>query len=117
MPLFSFRQCVGCRTLTLIKLCLCAQLLTLPLVLTQTDESRWFYDVVFFNFLFITSVLCIDGKNLSFATDKHFKPSVGKAVLIVFYFIFFLHPDLQFINQFYSSVAELAGRIKQSLPS
>ena len=85
----------------LIALCISLQFLTIPMVLIQTDQARWFYDFVFFNFIFITSVICIGDKEFSHAAEKCFSPSVGKAILFVFYFIFFLNPHIQTISCYY----------------
>jgi len=77
------------------------QLLTLPLILVQIDQARWFYDIVFFNFLFISSMICMGDEDFISAVQKHFKPSVIKFLLIIFYFFFYLNPDIQMISNHY----------------
>lgn len=87
-----------------ITLCVSLQLLTIPLVLIHTDQARWFYDFVYFNFILIASVICIGDKEFSLAAEKCFAPSIVKGALFVFYFVFFLSPDSQLINNYYSMV-------------
>ena len=101
----------------LIALCLSCQMFTIPLVLMQTDQSRWFYDIVFFNFLFITSVLCIGSKEFSSAAETHMKPTIGKVILIAFYLVFFSNPNLQLISQHYQTAARITQEILSFLPT
>ena len=91
----------------LLVICLACQLLIVPLVLIQTDEARWFSDFIYFNFLFIASVLCIGDERFSSAAEKYFKPTVVKVILITSYFIFFLNPELQTISDHYRRPAEV----------
>jgi hypothetical protein len=85
----------------ILALCISLQMLTIPLVLSHSDQARWFYDVVYFNFLFITSVISIGDRQFTLAAEKCFAPSPGKVVLIVLYFIFFLNSNTQLISRFY----------------
>jgi hypothetical protein len=87
-------------------LCLTFQLLTLPLVLLHSDQARWFYDIVYFNFLFISSVLCIGDDAFSAAAEKHFKPSIAKLAIFSFYFVIYLTPNLWSINFLYMEPAK-----------
>ncbi len=90
----------------LLVTCLSCQLFILPLVLIQSDQARWFSDFVYFNFLFIASVLCIGDEKLSSAAEMYFKPSAVKILLISSYFVFFLNPDLQAISNHYRKPAQ-----------
>ena len=85
----------------IIVLCVASQLLTVPLVISHLDQARWFYDVVFFNFLFITAVICIGDKSILFAAEKYFKPTVITVAVIIFYFIICSFMDMQKINELY----------------
>jgi hypothetical protein len=110
------RQNTDKRKKIFIALCVSLQLLTIPIVLIQTDQARWFYDFVFFNFIFITSVICIGDKEFSHAAEKCFSPSIGKVILFVSYFIFFLNPHVQSISRYYMTPAmELTSLIIKAL--
>jgi hypothetical protein len=100
------RHTIDRRRKVITIVCLAFQLLSIPLVLIQTDQARWFYDVVYFNFLFTSSVMCIGSKEISLAARKFFTPSIGKCVLFIFYFIFFMNPDLQSISSYYITPAK-----------
>ncbi len=95
------RHTIDRRRKVITIVCLAFQLLTIPLVLVQTDQARWFYAVVYFNFLFTSSVMCIGNKEISLAASKFFTPSIGKWILFVFYFLFFMSPHLQSISSYY----------------
>jgi hypothetical protein len=95
------RQNTDKRKKIFIALCISLQFLTLPLVLVQTDQARWFYDFVYFNFILISSVICIGDIEFSLAAEKCFTPTISKVILFIFYFIFYMNPHTQQISKYY----------------
>ena len=76
-------------------MCSAASLLTLPLILVQTDEGRWFYDIVFSEFMIVLFLYILDSKRISFQLQKIFKCSYLNIILCVFYLLLYADIDLE----------------------
>ena len=73
-------------------------LFALPLVLSQSDEARWFYGVLFQDFMLIIFLYMLDKEKIKPGLSRYMKTSVANIILAVTYFIVFSSPNKQFID-------------------
>ena len=78
-------------------MCLSLSILTLPLILVQTDEGRWFYDIVFFEFFVVVFLYVMDREKIKPQLHKILKCNYLNVVLCVVYLIMYANIDLEYI--------------------
>lgn len=82
-------------------------ILTIPLIVLHTDEGRWFYDLVFQEFMMLFFVYIIDFKNVRSIVRETVKCNVLNLVLFIFYCCIFMMPNKQAIDNMISDGALL----------
>lgn len=70
----------------------------LPLVVSQADEARWFYAVVFQEVMLIIFLFMMDKEKAGACIGRYMKPSLFNVMLSVFYLLLFSNPNKQFID-------------------
>lgn len=78
-------------------MCLSLSILTLPLILVQTDEGRWFYDIVFFEFFVVVFLYVMDREKIKPQLHKILKCNYLNVALCVVYLIMYANIDLEYI--------------------
>ena len=78
--------------------CSCVFIFSLPLVVSQSDEARWFYGVVFQEVMLIIFLYMINEDRIKYVLGKYMKTSVINTLLVVMYFVVFNYPNKQFID-------------------
>ena len=78
--------------------CSCVFIFSLPLVVSQSDEARWFYGVVFQEVMLIIFLYMIIEDRIKYVLGKYMKTSVINTLLVVMYFVVFNYPNKQFID-------------------
>lgn len=81
-------------------------LLIVPLLFFQTDEVRWFYDFVFFEFFLIVSMLLFGDENLRAALNTTIVSGKKKYYYLLYYCVF-AFPDKEFISLIYTYILYL----------
>jgi len=73
----------------LLFLCSISVFLILPLIITHTDQGRWFYDIVFFEIIVIGGICLINSNNERETLSKLTKIGILKILMILFYSVFY----------------------------
>ena len=74
--------------------------LVLPLIISHTDQARWFYDVVLFEVIVISSIYLMNKNNERAVLSEITKLTLPKLVLILFYCVFYWNTYITVISQF-----------------
>lgn len=91
------KEAVGMKSKLLWIMCLSLSVLTLPLIIVQTDEGRWFYDIVFFEFMVVVFLYVMDQEKIKPQLQKILKCNYLNIALCVVYFIMYAEIDLEYI--------------------
>ena len=75
----------------LLTLCSLSVLLIFPLIIIHCDQGRWFYDIVFFEIVVISSISLLNRHNERNTLAEMSKFSVIKVLMLSLYFIFYFH--------------------------
>ncbi|MCR5201425.1 MAG: hypothetical protein K6C38_09960 [Saccharofermentans sp.] len=85
-------------------LCANSVLLTLPLILIQTDQGRWFYDIVFTDFMMIVFCYLMNTEIVSKILNRVLKRSILNFLLFVAYLCIFSNPSKQLIDNLIGNI-------------
>ena len=80
-------------------------ILTIPLIVLHTDEGRWFYDLVFQEFMLLFFVYVLDLKNVRSIVRETVKCNALNLILVIFYCCIFMMPNKQGIDNMISDGA------------
>lgn len=76
-------------------------LLMLPLVIIHCDHGRWFYSIVFEEFMLVIFLYLMGDSNVKETLPKVIRPCVGNVILMVFLFGILSLPNKQFISDLF----------------
>ena len=95
----------------LLVLCSLSVFLILPLILTQNDEGRWFYDIVFFEIVMMGSMFLLNFNQERKVLSGLTKFTVFKGLLLLFYLIFYFQIGLglNYITIYLRDLLHLVG--------
>lgn len=72
--------------------------LILPLVFIQTDEARWFYDFVFFQYFLVSSMYIMDDSAVKKNVDLNFTFERRSLILLLVYCLYYAFLEKQHIS-------------------